>query len=140
MRKSALLKLGAGIVAMALVCGCAALGKGPSDEELIGRLLENWKSAGEAQDLDAQMALISENFEGEQGGKDELKEFMLEAKDMGYLDDMEVIVDDVEVKIDGTSATAYPMIIETGMGEATIGLELTKEAGGWMVTGMEMEY
>lgn len=140
MRKSALLKLGAGVVVMALVCGCAAMGKGPSDEELIGRLLETWKATGEAQDIDGQMALISENFEGEQGGKDELKEFMLEAKDMGYLEDMKVILEEAEVKIEGATATAYPMIIETGMGEATIGLQLTKEAGGWMVTGMEMEY
>jgi hypothetical protein len=140
MRKSTLLKVSAGVVVMVLVCGCAAIGKGPSDEELIGRLLETWKATGEAQDIDGQMALISENFEGEQGGKDELKEFMLEAKDMGYLEDMKINLDDVEVKIDGTTATAYPMIIETAMGEATIGLELTKEAGGWMVTGMEMEY
>jgi len=140
MRKSALLKVGAGVVVMALVCGCASLGQGPSDEELIGRMLDTWKAAAEAQDLDAQMALFSENFEGEQGGKDELKEFMLEAKDMGYLDDMKVIVDDVELKIDGTTATAYPLMIETAMGGATVGLELTKEAGGWMITGMEMEY
>ena len=140
MRKSVLLKVGAGVVVMVLVCGCAAFGKGPSDEELIEGMLDKWKAAGEAQDLDAQMALISEDFEGEQGGKDDLKEFLLEAKDMGYLDDMEVIVDDVELKIDGTTATAYPLIIETGMGSATIGLELKKEAGGWMVTGMDMEY
>jgi len=140
MSKSALLKLGACVVVMALVCGCAAFGKGPSDEELIEGMLDKWKAAGEAQDIDAQMALFSEDFEGEQGGKDDLKEFMLEAKDMGYLDDMEVIVDDVELKIEGTTATAYPLIIETGMGSATIGLELTKEAGGWMVTGMDMEY
>jgi len=140
MRKSTLLKLGAGLVATVLVCGCAAFGKGPSDEELIGRMLEKWKASGEAQDIDGQMALLSENFEGEQGGRDELKEFMLEAKDMGYLDDMKVILEEVEVKIEGTTATAYPLTIETAMGEATIGLELTKEAGGWMITGMEMEY
>ncbi len=140
MCKSVLLKLGAGVVVMVLLCGCAAFGKGPSDEELIGRMLDTWKAAAEKQDLDAQMALFSENFEGEQGGKAELKQFMLEAKDMGYLDDMAVIVDDVELKIEGTTATAYPLTVETAMGEATIGLELTKEAGGWMITGMEMEY
>ena len=140
MCKSALLRLSAGVVVIALVCGCATFGKGPSDEELIEGMLDTWKAAAEAQDIDAQMGLFSENFEGEQGGKDELKEFLLEAKDMGYLDDMEVIVDDVELKIDGTAATAYPLVIETAMGSATVGLELTKEAGGWMVTGMEMEY
>ena len=140
MRKSALLKVGAGLLVMVLVCGCAAFGKGPSDEELIGRLLEAWKAAGEAQDIDGQMALFSENFEGEQGDKEGMKGFMLEAKDMGYLDDMKVIIEDVEVKTEGTTATAYPLTIETAMGEAIIGLELTKEAGGWMITGMEMEY
>jgi len=140
MRKSVLLKVGMGVLAVAFVCGCAAMGKGPTDEELITALLGKYKATGEAQDIEGSMALFSDKFEGEQGGKDDMKEFMLEAKDMGYLDDMEVILDDAEITIDGETATVYPMEVETAMGGAILELTLTKESSGWMITAMEMEY
>jgi hypothetical protein len=139
MGKSVLLKLGMGILAVAFVCGCAAMGKGPTDEELITALLGKYKATGEAQDIEGSIALFSDKFEGEQGDKDDMKEFMLEAKEMGYLDDMEVILEDAEITIDGDTATVYPLEVETAMGAATLGLTLTKEPSGWMITGMEME-
>jgi len=105
MRKSALLGVCAGIAAGVVVCGCAGTGRGPSDEELIRNVLGKWKAAAEALDIEAQMALCSESLESDWGDKEATKEFMLDAKDMGYLDDMEVITDEAEITIDGNVAT-----------------------------------
>jgi len=140
MRKSALLGVCAGIAAVVLVCGCAGTGRGPSDEELIRNVLGKWKAAAEALDIEAQMALCSESLESDWGDKEATKEFMLDAKDMGYLDDMEVITDEAEITIDGNVATVYPLEVQTAMGGATVGLTLTKEAGGWIITELESEY
>ena len=139
MGKSTLLRFGAGIVALALVCGCAAIGKGPSDEALLGDLLEQWKAAAIAQDIDALMALFSEDYAGSQGDKYDTKLFLLEGKDMGYLDDMEVVLDSTEITIEGGTATAYPLELKTAMSEFTIKLTLTKESSGWLITSMDIE-
>ena len=139
MGKPTLLRISAGIVALALVCGCAAIGKGPSDKDLLGDLLEQWKTAAIAQDIDAMMALFSENYEGSQGDKYDTKLFLLEGKDMGYLDDMEVVLDSTEITIEGAAATAYPLELTTAMSKFTIKLTLTKEPSGWLITSMDIE-
>jgi len=138
MRRSDLLKVG--VVALVVVCGCAAFGKGPSDEELIGALVEKWKAAVIAQDIDAQMALLSEDFEGSEGDKAETGEFMLQVKEMGYLEDAQVLLEEAELTIEGNTATVDPIEIETAMGVATVELTLTKEAAGWTITGMDLIY
>jgi len=140
MRKSIIMRFSVGIVVAMVVCGCAAFGKGPSDEELIGAVLEKWKAATVAQDIEAQTALLSENFEGSEGDKAETKAFMQQVKDMGYLDDAEVTLEEAEITIEGDTATVYPIEIVTAMGMATVELELTKEDTGWMITGMELLY
>ena len=140
MRKSDFLKLAVGMVVVMLVCGCAAFGKGPSDEELIGTLLEQWKAAVIAQDIDAQMALLSDNFEGSEGDKEETREFMLQVKEMGYLEDAQVLLEEAELTIEGNTATVSPIEIETAMGMATADLTLTKETTGWIITGMDLVY
>lgn len=74
------------------------------------------------------------------GDKDATKEFLLDAKDMGYLEDMEVILDDLKITIDGETALVYPIHVGTAMGGATVKRTLTKEAGGWIITEMDTEY
>jgi len=140
MYKSALLRVCVWIVALALVSGCAGIGKGPSDEELIRTLLEKWKTAAEALDIEAQMALCSESLESTWGDRKATKEFLLDAKDKGYLEDMKVFIDEAETTVDGDVATVYPLEVASAMGGATLELTLAKEAGGWIITGMESEY
>ena len=111
----------------------------PTDEQLLGDLLEQWKTAAIAQDIDALMALFSENYEGSQGDKYDTKLFLLEGKDMGYLDDMEVVLDSTEITIEGATATAYPLELTTAMSKFTIKLTLTKESSGWLITSMDVE-
>lgn len=134
------------IVAMSLTvvlfavisCGCASLGKGPSDEDLIAGILADWKAAVEAQDIDKMMAVYSEDFEGEGGaGKPEAREFLESAKEQGYLDDAEVILEDAEtvIEADTDTATVAPIGLEGAFGSVDLELYLTKEADGvWRVT------
>ena len=140
MAKSALSKIGVAIVTVALVCGCAALGKGPSDEELIRTLLEKWKAAGEALDIEAQFALCSGDFESNHGDEAATRAFLLEANEMGYLEDIEISLDDAEITIEGNTATVYPIEVETAMAGTTAELRLTKQATGWVITGMDTGY
>jgi hypothetical protein len=140
MRKSIIMRFSVGIVVAMVVCGCAAFGKGPSDEELIGALLEKWKAATVAQDIDAQTALLSENFEGSEGNKADTQAFMMQVKDMGYLEDAEVLLEGADLTIEGDTATVYPIEIVTAMGTATVELKLTKEDTGWIITGMNLLY
>jgi ketosteroid isomerase-like protein len=138
MRKVGLLRVG--VVALMLISGCAGFDRGPSDEELIRAVIEKWKAAAVAQDIDAQMTLLSESFQGSQGSKAETRGFMLQVKEMGYLEDTEVLLEEAEITIEGDAATAYPIGIETAMGTATVELRLTREAAGWAITGMNLVY
>ncbi len=140
MHKSIVMKYGVGIAVVMVVCGCATFAKGPSDEELIGALLERWKTATAAQDIDAQTALLSEKFEGSQGDKAETRAFMMQVKEMGYLEDVEVLLEGAQLTIEGDTATVYPIEIVTAMGMATVELKLTRETTGWMITGMNLLY
>ncbi len=128
------------IVAVALMCGCAGLGKGPSDEELIAGTVGTWKAGMIEQDVDKVMAAFSEDFSNyEVPDKDSMREFFEGVIDMGYLEDAEVILEDAETEIDENTATVYPIDVSTAAGSVTIELTLTKEEGGWLITGMEIE-
>ena len=125
------------VMAMAL-CGCATLG-GQSDEELIAATINLWKSSLETQDLEMMMAQISEDFEGEAGGKEEVKALLSGAIDQGYLDDAEVDLVDAETTIEGETASVYGLYVETAMGSASMDLELKKDADGvWRIVGMDV--
>ncbi len=139
MGKTAFLRLGTGVVAVVLVCGCAAMGRGPSDEELVSALIEKWKAAVVAQDIDALIALFSENYEGAEGDKYDTKLFLLEGKDMGYFEGIEVDLEGAETTIEGSTATAYPLAVKSAMTEAKIELRFAKESAGWTITGMDIE-
>ena len=130
-----------GAVAAALVCGCASMGKGPSDEELVMDVINAWAATLPEQDMEKAMTYYSEDFEHyEYGDKEGLEDFLEDAAAMGYLDDAETNLDEVEIEIEENTATVYPIELTAAFGSGTIELTLTKEASGkWMITGMEVE-
>ena len=92
-----------------------------------------------AKDLDGAMVGVSDKFEHyEYGSKEELKSFLDEAKSAGYLDDLKVITDDAEVKIEGDKAVVYPVDVEGLFGSFTLELTCTKEGDTWMLTTMDI--
>ncbi len=139
MKKALVSLMVVGLVAVAM-CGCATAPKGPSDTELINKLVADWKAAAAAKDVDKVMALYSENFKHyEYKDKAGVKAFIKDAIDMGYLDNCEISTDKAKVTIEKDTAKVYPIGMSASFGSAQIELDLTKEAKGWMITSMEVE-
>lgn len=92
-----------------------------------------------AKDLDGAMVAVSDKFEHyEYGSKEELKSFLDEAKQSGFLDELKIITDDTEVKIEGDKAVIYPVDVEGFFGSFTLELTCQKEGDKWMVTTMDI--
>jgi hypothetical protein len=129
------------MLVVGLASGCAIFKKGPSDEEQIKALLDQFKAAAVAKDVTKVMTLVSDNFQHPEGGsKEEVKGLLEQGIDMGYADKAEVdlSVAKIEVKKDGT-ASAGPIPVSSVAGEATATLNFTKEKAGWFVTGVEVD-
>jgi len=138
MKRSVVTKLGASVLAVLLVCGCATFGKGPSDEELIAATIQQWSTALAAQDADKVMATYSENFESaDMPDKEAMRELIEMAIDQGFLEDVEVITDEAETVIEGTEATFGPVELSGAMGSMTFDFTLQKEDGAWLIVGSE---
>ncbi|HOH29091.1 MAG TPA: hypothetical protein PLC40_05415 [Candidatus Hydrogenedentes bacterium] len=92
-----------------------------------------------AKELDAAMAAVSEKFEHyEYGSKAELRSFLDEAVQAGYVDDLKIITDDTEVKIEGDKAVIYPVDVEGLFGSFTLELTCQKEGDSWMVSTLDI--
>jgi ketosteroid isomerase-like protein len=121
-----------------LVCGCAMFGSGPSDEQLIGNTLAEWKAGLVEEDIDRFLATFSEDFSSSQGGgKAEIGDFIGGAMEQGYLEDVEVNVEDADIAVEGDTATASPVELDGVFGVMTFGVTLKKENGTWRIIGME---
>ena len=137
MKRSILVKLGAGVLAV-LLCGCATLGKGPSDEELIAATIEQWSAGLAAQDADKIMATYSEDFESaDMPDKDSMAELIEMAIDQGFLEDVEVIADEAETVIEGDTATFGPVEFVSDSGTRTMDFTLQNENGIWLIVSSE---
>jgi hypothetical protein len=128
-----------GVIGAAL-CGCQTAAKGPSDQELLNKVVADWKTAAIAKDLDKLMPLYSEKFNHfEYGDKAGLKSYIKDAIDMGYLENATVNADGAKIVIEKDKANAYPIDLKASFGNASIRLNFTKEAAGWMISGMDVE-
>jgi len=135
MGRSRLATVLAATLVVALVCGCATFGKGPSDEELIEQTLTAYNAAMVAQDIDKMMAAYSDDFEGENGeSKEDIGELLGGAVDQGYLEDLEVNADECEIKIEGDKAAVGPVEYSSAMGSISIEYTMKKDADGcWRI-------
>ncbi len=116
------------MVAMLSVLGCAGMGKGPSDEELIRSTIDKVKTALESKNLDLLMTTFADDFEHpEVGGKEEARQMLQLGLESGYADEGKVDLSNMEIKIaeDGT-ATAYPIDLSSAAGSVSVELVLKK--------------
>ena len=100
--------------------------------------------SGKKGDLDAVMAIVSEEFEHpEVGGKEDLKDFLQNAIDMGYIEtyaeDVEFDFSDAELEQDGDEISVYPVALSSAMGSVTLEFVAKWENGKWMITTLEVE-
>ncbi len=120
---------------MALVAGCAGMGK-KSDEELIGETMAQFKAALEAKNIDQIMTCVSEKFDHpEVGGKEEAKEMLQMGLDSGYADEGEVSLENMQItKNDDGTASVYPVEASSVQGSISVEVVLVKEGDKWLVS------
>lgn len=138
MKKTAIWMSLAMVWTCVLMVGCQTGASKMTPEEQIKVEMENWRTAMANKDLDGIMALFSDNFKHyDWRNKDGARQFIKDAIDIGYLDGIDVILEDAEIKVDGQSATVYPVDIVGGFGSLTMELMLANEGGKWLLVGMD---
>ncbi len=117
------------ILTLSAIMGCAGMGKGPTDEELIRATIDKVKTALETKNLDLLMTTFADDFEHpEVGGKEEARQMLQMGLESGYADEGKVDLSNMELKIDkekGT-ATAYPIDLSSAAGSVSVELVLNK--------------
>lgn len=126
-----------GMVAV-MVVGCASLGRN-KDQKSIDKTLASWKAAIEKKDIDGMLTAYSEDFKTERGGgKAEMKRFLTNAKDQGYLEGAKVDMAKAEIKIEKNTATVGPIDLSGDMGSITVELAMKKDPDKvWRIVGSE---
>lgn len=128
-------KFGVFALAVVTLAGCAGSGGGPSDEDMINAIIQDAMNGLVAQDIDAMVSNYAEDFESDQGGGvTETKEFLVGAKEQGFLDDVKVNLENLEITVEGAGAKAGPVELEGVFGALTLEFELAKRDGTWKVT------
>lgn len=125
---------------LAVFAGCASLGKGASDEELIQQTLDQWTAGLVEKDMDKFAATISENFKArESDTKEDLVNFVQQGIDSGYFEDAAVSREDAEYVMEEGKCDVYPIDLSSSMGSVSVGVILTKEEGKWLVSSLEVD-
>jgi len=120
-----------------VILGCQT-GKKVTPEEAISAKINQFAETLKAKNIDGVMGIFSEKFEHyEWGDKAGAREFLQQAVDVGYLDNLEVDLSKLQIKVDGNTATAYPIDIKGNFGSTTVELTFTNENGNWLVTGLD---
>lgn len=126
-----------GLLCIAALAGCSSLGGGVDDATAISTAAAKWSEALVAHDVEALMALYSEDFSDVDGNsKADMRDFLADIIDQGMLDDVEADTDDVVLTIDEDTARYDGIILTSAMGSVTVDLTFGREADGWKIVSM----
>lgn len=129
-----------GLILALAMAGCATMAKGPSDEELIQETLGIWEEGMLAHDVDKIQLAISENFANERvSSKAELGEMNRRIMESGYLEGMEISMENSEQTREGDVVTVYPIDLTSPAGALSVKLTLTKEENAWLITSLAVD-
>ncbi|MHC4911917.1 MAG: YybH family protein [Planctomycetota bacterium] len=133
--KKSIIRLTVAVLVVSML-GCQA-----SQEENIRTALVSLQDAYVEQDLDAIMAVYSEDYRGEEGGgKEQVRQFLKGAIDQGYLRGTTVNIEDAEIEIEGETATVVPVTYTGDWGGMDIKNVLKKEGATWRIIYGEEYY
>ena len=134
MEKSVILSLSLLVFAV-VFCGCQTpVVEGPSDEQLINTAMTEWKAALEAKDLDRLMALFSDSYVSSSGsGKVAMRERMAGAIERGFLDNINIKIENAKLTLVGDQATFGPVELTSDRGTLTIEYTLQREDIKWLI-------
>lgn len=124
------------LLVLSLAAGCASLAQ-HRERTAIGQVMQEWKAAFLANDSEGLLRLYSDNFRFEDRDKAAMKDYMAVAMKELNADDGKVIVEYATIDIQGDKALVMPISLSARRGSNTIGLELSKESGRWLVVGMQ---
>lgn len=140
MRKCAVFSVLLGM-AVLMAAGCATTAKGPSDEEQIRQRVEEGLAGLKAKNYDLFGGMVSESFSsGAVGDKNDLLDYLKNADDMGFLDGLEVSLEDAVITVEGETATLEPVDASGSFGSLSLSFTGVREKGVWMVSGVEPGY
>ncbi len=114
----------------------------PAEQDLIMKVLDQWKAASVALDFDKALALYSDKFSSyEYGDKAGLASFLKDAKSQGELEGLAVDASKAKVEVDKKKGTAAVTGIEVKakFGSAAIDFDMVKEKDAWLIKGMEVQ-
>jgi len=127
----------AALLGALVLAGCATSGGG-KPEDAVAKQANAFAAGIKGEDIDGVMKLFSENFKHyEWSNKAGAKEFLANAKDMGYLKKLESDLAKMKVTVDGQKAKAYPIVFSGSFGQVTVELDMAKEGAGWMIVGLD---
>lgn len=112
-----------------------------SPEEGIKKLMDGLKAALEGEDIDALLALFSEDFSHPQvGGKEEARFMLNMGLESGYAEGGEVYLDDAEIeKLDDGTYSVYPIDLTAYAGSVSVELIVIEEGDGFAIYTLDVE-
>jgi len=118
-----------------LLAGCQTMPSGPSDEEQIRQLTQDFVKAGNEGKIDAAMAVFAEDFEMETGEDKEAMHYLLED---AIASGVEFDATDIEVEMapDGKTAEVEGVSVDYVPYVATV----AKRDGKWLIIKVEESY
>lgn len=125
----------AATLVVGLLVGCQTISSGPSDEEQIRQLTQDFVKAGNEGKIDAAMAVFADDFEMETG---EDKEAMRLLLDDAVASGIEFEASDLKVKMgqDGKTAQVEGVSVDYTPYVATV----AKRDGKWLIIKVEESY
>ena len=140
MKKLAVLCAMIGVVAL-LAAGCATTAKGPTDQEMVSKRMQECVAAIKAKNFDAFKGFVSASFDsGVIGKRDVLLDYLKNADDAGFLDGIEIDLSGAKTTVTGDKVTVAPVVASGGFGSLGLGFEGVKEKGVWMISNVEPGY
>lgn len=120
------------------VVGCASLPTGTqNDVGAINEIVDRWSKAMAAHDVDALLETYSEDFSDDDGNdKATFGDFIAGAIDQGMLDNVEILLDEIDLTVEGDTATFNGIGLSSDMGGISVDLTFGREADGWMIISM----
>jgi hypothetical protein len=116
----------------------AAAPEVPLEEQAMA-MVQQWVGAAKSKDIDAMMKPFADNYYNAQlGDKQGARDFLKNAMDMGYLDGIEVSMEDAEVELDNGKASIYPVDVDGPFGSVTIEFIAEQVDGTWKLVGLDI--
>ncbi|HVR27919.1 MAG TPA: hypothetical protein VMS86_00165 [Thermoanaerobaculia bacterium] len=132
------------LLAIAVVlgaAGCASTGggaaatapAGPTDEELIQRMMIDVLAALTAKDVDTMVSYYADDFTSDNGDKAATQAFLEGAKEQGFLEGIVVKTDAMTITVAGETAQVGPVNLEGAFGALALNFGLAKRDSKWLV-------